>query len=147
MKTVLILEDSHEDSESLRRCLSKAKVENSVEVVVSGAEALAYLQGKEARENSEMPGVIFLDINVPAPNGLQVLNWIRSHSEYEKALVVAVSGVTDMLSVRQAYTLGADSFITKPCRVQDIENLITGFPDHWIRSRQDPDLPGNFSPQ
>ena len=100
-------------------------------------DAVAYLKGSgpySDRERFPQAGVIFLDIKLPGMNGFEFLEWLKDHSEFNDLLVVAVSGVDDLPSVQRAYSLGADSFLSKPCRTLDLENLMQWFPGYWERS-------------
>jgi CheY-like chemotaxis protein len=69
-------------------------------------------------------------------SGLQLLEWLKSHSEFDDVLVVVVSGLNDLASIRRAYSLGADSFLTKPCGLLDLQNLMQWFSDYWQCSAQ-----------
>ena len=134
---VLIVEDSADDAQWLTRQLSDAGVCNPCDVVTSGSDALAYVEGRgryALREKYPMPRVILLDLKMPEMDGFELLSRLQRLPEREDMLIVAVSALDDLESIRRAYQLGADSFLSKPCERVDVESLIQGFPKFWSRS-------------
>jgi len=77
--------------------------------------------------------VVLLDLKLPGISGFNFLEWLKAQSGLDDLLVVVVSGLDDLASIRRAYALGADSFLTKPCQRLDVENLIQWFPGYWRR--------------
>ena len=138
-KLILIAEDFEHDVMFLQHALSQAGVSNPVHVVNDGQEVFAYLKGEHAffdRERFPLPGVLFLDLNMPYSDGFEVLEWLKTQPQFDQMLVIVLSGAFDAREVNRAYHLGADSFLTKPCSRQDVENLIEYFPDSWIVNRR-----------
>jgi CheY-like chemotaxis protein len=136
-KAILIVDDSVDDSDVVRRDLSRLGISNPIRVVLSCAEAISYLEGHPPYSNRQefpLPSVILLDLVFPGMDGFQFLSWMKSKEQYKGILTVAVSGSEDLGSVRRAYKLGIDSFLTKPCRLPELENLIQGFPGPWTRA-------------
>jgi CheY-like chemotaxis protein len=133
---VLIIEDFVDDAEDLRTVLKQAGVLNPIDVVHSVGDATAQLT-YIARCNDPIRHppvkIILLDLKLPGLNGFQFLEWLRIHPEFGDILVVVVSGLDDLASIRRAYALGADSFLTKPCNVVDLDNMMHSFPEHWER--------------
>ena len=65
-------------------------------------------------------------------SGFQVMEWIGKHpKKFKKILVVVLSGHQELENVRLAYQLGARSFLTKPCQVEDVKNLIRAYSTYW----------------
>jgi CheY-like chemotaxis protein len=139
--TILLVEDSADDVLVLRRRLDAAGVRNPVVVVGSGEEAQKYLRGDPPyadRARHPLPGILMLDLNLPGMDGFQILEWVRTQPHLKELQVFAVSGLDDSRSIRRAYELGANSYLAKPCKSVDVENLIHGFPQYWARSTPAP---------
>jgi CheY-like chemotaxis protein len=135
-KAILIVEDSADDAELFKRLLIRTGVLNPIRVMHNAADAMAYLDGKGKhanRQHSPVPSVVILDLKLPDIDGFEVLEWCKAHDHCKDALIVILSGHGDIASIRRAYKLGADSFLTKPCRPADLENLIHGYPQYWLR--------------
>lgn len=134
---ILIIEDFVDDAEDLRNVLKQAGVGNPTEVVHSVTDATTYLTYLSRCDNPDRHPpvrVILLDLKLPGLNGFQFLEWLRIHPELGDILVIVVSGLDDLTSIRRAYALGADSFLTKPCTLAELENIIRSYPEYWERS-------------
>jgi CheY-like chemotaxis protein/phosphoribosyl 1,2-cyclic phosphodiesterase len=72
--------------------------------------------GGEAMEliKSKKPDLILLDLLMPAPNGLDVLRWMRTHGETRDVPVVVLTAQGDEDSVRTCFELGATDYLVKP---------------------------------
>jgi len=83
------------------------------------------------RTKNPLPGILFLDLKMPAVSGYDVLEWLQGRPELKSMLVVALSGWAQMTDVNRAYEMGARSFLSKPCTLEDLANLQAEFPDYW----------------
>ena len=135
-KAILIVDDSPKDAEILRLLLEEAGVTNPVNIVRNEAEAISHLERIAAlngQTDAPAPGIAFVDLNMPGIDGLRFLEWLRPPPELQDLLVVVLSGQEESQSVRRAFALGVNTFLPKPCRPIDLENLIHTFPLHWER--------------
>jgi len=80
--------------------------------------------GNEVAENIEKykPHLVFLDINMPGKNGLEVLKEIKS--QFTDVFVAMVSGHNTFENIKQATDLGADGFVVKPFTSVKIKEVI-----------------------
>lgn len=71
--------------------------------------------GKTAMEMIEekVPDIVFLDLNMPPPDGAEVLRWIRSDPKTSSAKVIIVTAQGEE-SRRDVMSLGADHYFIKP---------------------------------
>jgi CheY-like chemotaxis protein len=137
-KPILLAEDSEDDADIIRHVLKKAKVDNPIITVWDGAEAIAYLKGEGIyadRDLSPLPAVLLLDLKMPKRDGFEVLEWVRTQPQFKDLLIVVLSGFNQLESINRAYALGAHSFLTKPCQLEDITNLTNTFKGYWIQTQ------------
>lgn len=142
---ILIVEDYEDDARLLEMLIKGAGVSNPVRTVLSAEQAIAYLLGGPPysdRSRFPLPSVIFLDLKLLGIDGFEFLRWLRGNPHSQGAFIVVLSATGDLASVQAAYALGANSFLVKPCRPADLENLITCYPDLWSR----PTPPSSTSP-
>lgn len=134
---VLIADDSESDIFFLLRAFSASRVKNPVYVVRSGAEAIQYLAGEEKFSNRTrfpMPRIVFLDLKMPPPDGLEVLRWKEKQKDFTRMLWVAMSNFDVVKTINEAYAAGATTFLTKPIEGADVKNLIEAFDQYWTIS-------------
>ena len=132
---LLLVEDTEDDAFFLRRALSKAGVEQTPVHLGDGHEALAYLAGEGAyadRAAHPLPAIIFLDLNLPYKTGLQVLEWIRQRPEFARIVVIMLTSSREESDVRQAYRLGANSYVVKPSSADQLVEIAKAFRLWWL---------------
>jgi two-component system chemotaxis response regulator CheY len=120
MKTVLIVDDSA----TMRRMIIAALrgVDHiSFNEAASGLEAIERLAVVPA-------DLVVLDLNMPDIHGLEVLRFMRSHSNFQQTPVVILTTRDDEESRGAAYRDGATLYLTKPFRpdslAPEIERLL-----------------------
>ena len=129
-------EDSEDDEHLFMNVLKRSGLANPVIVVPDGGEAIAYLKGElryADRDRFPLPSILLLDLAMPKVNGWQVLQWLRSRPKFEDMLVVVLTNSLRVEDLQRAYKMGANSFIGKPCAVEELLNLATAHPEHWLR--------------
>lgn len=80
--------------------------------------------GKDAIEKYRRysPDIIFLDISMPVVNGMECLTHIKSQSP--DAYIALVSGHSDVRTVKEAISSGANGYIVKPFSADKIKAII-----------------------
>ena len=122
LPVLLLVEDSQDDVLLIRRAFRRAGVQQRIQSVTTGLEAIAYLSGDppyEDRAKHPLPRLVLLDIKMPGMDGFEVLRWIRNQWELSHLCVVMLTSSEALRDVNLAYKLGADSFLVKPL---DFEN-------------------------
>jgi len=109
---VLIVEDDRTMAESL-----------AAQVRVLGHTVAVALGPRIAMQqlNQVIPDLIFLDINMPGVNGLEIVRFLRRDPTTAKVPVIIVSGEEAEPTKRAAFAAGANDYIVKPAMLEDIE--------------------------
>jgi two-component system, response regulator len=126
------------------RALSKSRIENGVVVTRDGAQALDYLFGQSvyaARDVSELPAVMLLDLKLPKIDGLDVLRRIRADDRTRLLPVVILTSSNEDQDRRQGYNLGANSFIRKPVESAEFASAVQQVSAYWLLLNEPPPLP------
>jgi len=71
-----------------------------------------------------VPDVIFLDVNMPGVDGLEVCRYLRRDPRTTSVPIIIVSATDDPAHREAAYRAGADFFIAKPAMLDDLENAL-----------------------
>jgi two-component system phosphate regulon response regulator PhoB len=82
----------------------------------TGADALARLRKSPVE-------LVFLDVMLPDMSGIDVLRAIREDPELASVKVVVVSAWQSHEDVARALETGADRFLSKPFRPEELESL------------------------
>lgn len=143
---ILLVDDNEDDVLLIRRAFAQGKILNSLHVVRSGPEAIAYLNGSGKyadRSEFPLPSLVLLDIKMPGMDGFEVLQWIRRGSLVPTLRVVMLTSSDLMRDVNTAYQLGANSFLIKPLdfeRFVEISEALSGF---WLWLDTPPSQPAS----
>jgi CheY-like chemotaxis protein len=134
IRPILLAEDSEDDAIIITATLKRAGMKNPVLVVSDGVKAISYLNGTGFygdRELFPLPSLVLLDLKMPVKNGFEVLEWWKNQPHLSEILIVVLTAYYDLESIRYAYSLGARSFLIKPCKVEDLLNLKEAFAGSW----------------
>ncbi|HWY77635.1 MAG TPA: response regulator [Verrucomicrobiae bacterium] len=134
MKTILQVEDDENDVMLLQHAMTKAGVENPIQVANDGQEAIDYLKGvgKFAnRAKFPMPSLILLDLKLPYVMGLDVLKWIRQQPRMALA-VVLLTASSEEADIATAYRLGANGYMVKPSEATKLVEMARAIKEFWL---------------
>jgi CheY-like chemotaxis protein len=132
---ILVAEDNSDDVFLLEQAFRKARVSMSLNVVPDGVGAVAYLKGEGAyhdRLAHPFPDLLLLDLNMPRMNGFEVLNWVRQDSRCNRLPVHVLTSSSLPQDIQRAYELGANSYVVKPNRLDDLIAFAMAF-GQWHR--------------
>jgi two-component system response regulator len=134
-KIILLVEDNPSDIGLTQRALAKSRIANEMVVAEDGQEALDYLfaTGKyTAREVSDIPALVLLDLKLPGVDGLEVLRQIRLDPRTSRLQVVILTTSKEEQDVAQSYDLGANSFIRKPVDFTQFAEAVEHLGLYWL---------------
>lgn len=124
---VLLVEDNPDDIALARRAMTRRNLGTRLEVVTSGVEAIARLQGP----GQGLPRVVFLDVNMPEWNGFEVLERLRADQRTRYLPVVMLTTSTEPDDIATGYRLGANSFVTKPFDFEEFAEIFATMTIYW----------------
>lgn len=133
VKAVLIADDNPEHVVRIRTTLRDAGSVLPMTFVSNAAAVIAYLMGTgqfSRRERFPLPNILLLDLKMPQLDGFKVLEWIRKQKQFDDLLIVILTD-RELSYLHEAFRLGARVFLTKPCRVHEVQNLMRTHSTHW----------------
>jgi DNA-binding response OmpR family regulator len=108
----LVVEDNEHVAYMLEFMLERAGYD--VIMAANGRDALA------AVENIAPVDVILLDLMLPYVSGYQIITDVREHRDWQYVPIVVLSGKVLEEDIVRALDLGANDYVTKPFRPEEL---------------------------
>ncbi len=130
---ILLIEDNPSDAELITDALKSKNLVNRVKILEDGAQVLDYFfrRGKFSKRKS-LPKLILLDLKLPKVNGLEVLKEIKSNKKTRKIPVVVLTSSKEDSDIKEAYKLGANSYILKPVDYNQFTKAVGEIGLYWL---------------
>ena len=125
-RRVLMIEDDLDDRYITQTYFADFGSSIALRFFDSHNDVIQYLDGLD---RSELPELIVFD---PGKRGNQTLQQLKSHPRFREIPVVVVSEITHAAAVKEAYRLGANSFIQKPSTLHLTKEKIETFAKYWL---------------
>ncbi len=125
--TVLVVDDDENDIQVMRLMFRRSRILNPLKAVNTVEDALCYLRGAgkyAERVLFPFPTLMFVDLHLQDGSGFDILRFLRSNHISSPVGIVVVSG-SDLNAFKEAYKLGAHSFLVKPVSFDDFEATVT----------------------
>jgi CheY-like chemotaxis protein len=113
---ILIADDDQEDRYLLHTAFEEIGRSNDIYLVENGLQVFSYLD--TSLEQSGMPSLIVLDLNMPILNGMETLSRLKSHTVYKNIPVIMFTTSVHEVEKARCLEIGALDFIKKPARFQ-----------------------------
>lgn len=72
-------------------------------------------------------GYIFLDLNIPKVNGFEILEFLKANEETKHLKVIIYTTSNNPRDVNECLKRGAEAFITKPSKINDVITQLARF--------------------
>jgi len=116
---LMLIDDDEDDRELFLLALEGMETGCSCVTVNSCSEALKMLHKGEY-----LPDFIFLDLNMPLMDGKQFLEKIKKEPAYCDIPIAIYSTSSAITDKEQTIGMGANYFVTKPNRIDDIVKIL-----------------------
>jgi len=150
-KTVILsVDDDPNDQTLIRAAFKDAGVEDTIQSVNDGAEAIAYLkgQGKYAdREQYLFPTFILTDLKMPRINGFELLRFLKSNPQLIVVPAVVFTASSDRDDIKRAFLFGANAYHVKAQTLDGLCAQLKLLYDYWTSAEvPEIDRTGNLLP-
>ncbi|HEV3118762.1 MAG TPA: response regulator, partial [Gemmataceae bacterium] len=117
VRRVLVVDDNQDSAESLAKLLQ-----------ITGHETRTAYDGQAALAAAAAfaPEAILLDIGLPGMDGYEVARRLREESSTRQIVLIAVTGYGGEEDERRSREAGFDFHLTKPVRLNMLDELLNG---------------------
>ncbi len=132
---ILLVEDNPDDAELTLLAFEEAKIANPVVHIEDGLEALDYLfaRGRHAaRDPSDLPVIILLDLKLPGLGGIEILTAIRGNEHTRRIPVVILTSSDEEKDRLAAYGQYANSYVRKPVDHDEVVSAARQLGVYWV---------------
>lgn len=119
--SLLVAEDDLDDQLILEECLADCGYDGCIHFVKNGKKVMDYLEG--LTQETELPKLIVLDLNMPILNGTQTLFELKQNSRYTKIPVVIYSTSNNEHEKRKCMNYGAVDYLVKPISIAESDAM------------------------
>lgn len=107
---ILLADDDESDHLLFREAFSELKINTIIRTVNDGIQLMEWLN----MNNTRLPDLLFLDLNMPRKNGLECLKEIRRDEKFKDISIAIYSTSDNEKDVEETFRNGANVYITKP---------------------------------
>jgi len=134
MKTfeILLVEDNQSYVSLMMEALEENQVLTNMNVVMDGAEAMAFLRRKNKYAHAPRPDLIVLDLNLPKIKGQKVLEEIKNDADLKRIPVVIFTVSSAEQDILKSYNLHANCYIIKPKNLDQFIAVVKSTINFWF---------------
>lgn len=140
-RPILLVEDNPHDELLTLRALRRANLNNRIEVVRDGQQALDYLFATgefSAQHGAPLPLVVLLDIGLPRLSGLEVLEQLRADPRTALVPIVIFTSSDEDADRLKGYTHRCNSFVRKPVDFSTFAETVARMGLYWVATNANP---------
>ena len=116
----MLADDDSDDCMLFQEALDDLAINVNLQVVSNGIELMDLLYSN----NSKLPDILFLDLNMPRKTGFECLSEIKLNKSLKEIPVVIFSTSFDHEIVNALYENGAQFYVRKPAEFTRLKSVI-----------------------
>ncbi len=124
----IVIEDDPDHQKIAEMVLNSAGIQD-ITFFATGEEAISYFQETEPNRSTDGQ-VILIDLMLPNIGGLEILQHLRENTRWQAATLVVLSCSTSADDRRRSREYGADAFLSKPLRQENVKEILSSVSSH-----------------
>lgn len=129
---ILLVEDDPGDAYLTVLALQQSKLQNTINVVNDGEQAMARLRLEPPYQQTRRPDLILLDLNLPRKSGLEVLAEVKQDPLLQTIPVVVLTTSNRAEDIQGAYDLHANAYVSKPVELDHFLQAIRALDEFFL---------------
>ncbi len=130
--SILLVEDNPADEYLIREAIEASDIEVELHHESDGERALEYLaNGFMRQQETVLPDIIVLDLNLPRLSGFDILNTLKEKIEFRHIPVVVTTNSINVEDMQLAYEQHASGFISKSLDMHIFSEHVKYMLQYW----------------
>lgn len=118
---IILADDDEDDRLFFTDAFSELKISSKVQTFNDGVELMNYLNS----EDSILPQILFLDLNMPKKNGIEALHEIKANPRFNDIAVAIYSTSSSEEHIEETFVSGANIYIKKPSDFNTLKKVLS----------------------
>jgi CheY-like chemotaxis protein len=118
---ICLADDDEDDRLFFTDAFDELKINTKVSTFNDGVELMDYLN----HEDSILPNVLFLDLNMPKKNGVECLLEIKKNEKLSDIAIAIYSTSSSEEHIEETFINGANIYIKKPNDFEDLKKILS----------------------
>ncbi|WP_291119904.1 response regulator [Flavobacterium sp. UBA6135] len=119
--SIALADDDVDDRLFFKDAFDELKINTIVNTYCDGEELMNFLN----TENSKLPNIIFLDLNMPRKNGFECLLEIKKNKKFDSIAIAIYSTSSSEEDIENTFVNGANIYIKKPSDFATLKKIIS----------------------
>lgn len=129
---ILLVEDSPGDTRLTIEALKDSKIQNTLNCVEDGRQALQYLKKEGEYKGVATPDLILLDLDLPNMSGRELLEMVKKDPTLRSIPIVILTISESDQDVIQSYHMQANAYVKKPIDLDQFVKVVHSIEDFWF---------------
>jgi CheY-like chemotaxis protein len=118
---IILADDDEDDRLFFTDAFEELKINTKVQTCNDGVELMNYLN----KDESVLPNVLFLDLNMPMKNGIECLNEIKANKRFDDIVIAIYSTSSSEEHIEETFIKGANIYIKKPSDFNELKKVLS----------------------
>lgn len=118
---IILADDDEDDRMFFTDAFDELKINTKVQTCNDGVELMNYLN----KEDSILPNVLFLDLNMPMKNGIECLHEIKADKRFDDIVIAIYSTSSSEEHIEETFICGANIYIKKPSDFNELKRVLS----------------------
>ncbi len=129
---IFVVDDDLEDFELMKRAFNNQNTDIGLRHLRNGEELLQELNCCLDSHRRQFPNLVLLDLSMPILDGREALSELKKSATFSSIPVIVFSSSHANEDVESSYELGANSFISKPTSLAELQEVAQTIDEYWL---------------